>query len=74
MGRDTDTGSEVFNAEADTDTGGEAEIKSVSHNFSSLSGSASNICWVNIKVQEESILLVLINLLGRSVWKQSEYF
>ena len=55
MGRDTDTGSEVFNAEVDTDTGGEAEVKSVSHNFSSLSGSASNICWVNIKVQEESI-------------------
>ena len=50
MGRDTDTGSEVFNAEVDTDTGGEADIKSVSHNFSSLSGSASNICWVNIKV------------------------
>ena len=45
MGRDTDTASEVFNAEADTD-----EVKSVSHNFSSLSGSASNICWVNIKV------------------------
>ena len=51
MGRDTDTGSEVFNAEVDTDTSGEAEVKSVSHNFSSLSGSASNICWVNIKVQ-----------------------
>ena len=53
MGRDTDTGSEVFNAEVDTDTSGEAEVKSVSHNFSSLSGSASNICWVNIKVKGE---------------------
>ena len=53
MGRDTDTGSEVFNAEADTEESGEAEVKSVSHNFSSLSGSASNICWVNIKVIEK---------------------
>ena len=58
MGRDTDTDSQAFNTEADADRSGEArgeaaseaEVKSASHNFSSLSGSASNICWVNIKV------------------------
>ena len=49
MGRDTDTGSEAYEHEIDT---GDADVKSaISHNFSSLSGSASNICWVNIKVQ-----------------------
>lgn len=53
MGRDTEAASQVFGAEAagEREAGGEAEVKSVSHNFSSLSGSASNICWVNIQVR-----------------------
>ena len=53
MGRDTEAASQVFGAEAagEREVGGEAEVKSVSHNFSSLSGSASNICWVNIQVR-----------------------
>jgi len=42
MGRDTETGSEVFEED-------NSDLKSISHNFSSLSGSVSNICWVNIK-------------------------
>lgn len=45
MGRDTETGSEVFEED-------NSDLKSISHNFSSLSGSVSNICWVNIKVRE----------------------
>ena len=49
MGRDTEAASQVFGAEAAGER--EAEVKSVSHNFSSLSGSASNICWVNIQVR-----------------------
>ena len=48
MGRDTDSVSEVFDSELDT---GDVDVKSNSHHFSSsLSGSVSNICWVNIKV------------------------
>ena len=45
MGRDTETGSEVFEED-------NSDLKSISHNFSSLSGSVSNICWVNIKVRQ----------------------
>ena len=45
MGRDTETGSEVFQED-------NSDLKSIGHNFSSLSGSVSNICWVNIKVRE----------------------
>ena len=44
MGRDTESGSEVFQED-------NSDLKSIGHNFSSLSGSVSNICWVNIKVR-----------------------
>ena len=47
MGRDTESVSEAYEHEIDNDS---ADVKSVSHNFSSLSGSASNICWVNLQV------------------------
>ena len=47
MGRDTESGSQVFEED-------NQDLKSISHNFSSLSGSVSNICWVNIKVRGAS--------------------
>ena len=53
MGRDTDSGSQVFEED-------NQDLKSISHNFSSLSGSVSNICWVNIKVSEALIIIKII--------------
>ena len=59
MGRDTESGSQVFEED-------NQDLKSISHNFSSLSGSVSNICWVNIKVSKTFITLMMIcTLSGR---------
>ena len=57
MGRDTDSGSQVFEED-------NQDLKSISHNFSSLSGSVSNICWVNIKVSKTFITLMMIRTLS----------